>query len=260
MIVRTRKNRNYTTINNTVLEDDRLSWRAKGIAAYLLSKPDDWQINHEHLLQHGTEGRDAVLSAMKELESCGYLVRTKTQGSDGKFSTVVTLLEVPQPSPENPESVNENRVLENRVLENRQSVNQDSLVSTDYQVLITNTDTTYLPAVQGATPTPQQEMFGAICEALGWDYKTLAEKDRVRVAQACGILRKANYTVDDIRRFMVEIWFHDWRWEKKQQHPTLENLRQEIGKLRSLVPSAAPAPQTGLDLFKAYARKNGIEI
>ncbi len=139
MIVRTKKNRNYTTINNTVLEDERLSWRAKGIAAYLLSKPDDWQISHEHLLRSGKEGRDAVLNAMKELEDCGYLVRTKVQGKDGKFSTIVTLLEVPQPTTENQDSVISNRVLENRVLENRQSVNQDSLVSTDYQILKPNT-------------------------------------------------------------------------------------------------------------------------
>lgn len=94
-----------------------------------------------------------------------------------------------------------------------------------------------------ATHTPQQELFGAVCEAVGWDYKTLSEKDKGQVAQACGILAKASYTVDDLRRFMVEVWFHDWRWEKHQQRPTLNQLRQEIGKLRAGIPVDIPPPR-----------------
>lgn len=94
--------------------------------------------------------------------------------------------------------------------------------------------------------TPQQAMYGAICEALGWDYHVIAEREKVRVAQTVKILSKAipAYTVDDIRRFMVEVWFKDWRWEKHRQYPTLEQLRQEIGKTRSVAPSAAPPPTT----------------
>lgn len=97
-------------------------------------------------------------------------------------------------------------------------------------------------APAAATHTPQQELFGAVCEAIGWDYKTLSEKDTGQVAQAVGILKKANYTVDDIRRFMVEVWFKDWRWEKHQQRPTLAQLRQEIGKLRAGIPVDLPPP------------------
>lgn len=99
-----------------------------------------------------------------------------------------------------------------------------------------------LPAAK--PPTPQQEMFEAICEAIGWDYRTLSEKDKGQVAQAMGILRKANYTLDDIRRFMAEVWFRDWRWEKHGQRPTLAQLRQEIGKLRAGIPVELPPAQT----------------
>lgn len=102
-----------------------------------------------------------------------------------------------------------------------------------------------LPAAQDATPktpTPQQELFGAVCEAIGWDYKILSEKDKGQVAQACGILAREKYTVDDIRRFMVDVWFKDWRWEKHGQRPTLGQLRQEIGKLRAGIPVDMPPP------------------
>ncbi len=128
MIIRTRKNRNYTCINNTVLEDERLSWRARGIAAFLLSKPDDWEINHTYLWKHGKEGRDAILVAMKELEDCGYLIRQKKQTQDGKFLTEVTLIEEPNPafqdSVEKPTPENQKSVYQ-------KSVFQDSLVSTE---------------------------------------------------------------------------------------------------------------------------------
>lgn len=90
------------------------------------------------------------------------------------------------------------------------------------------------------TITPQQEMFGAVCEALGWDYTILSKEDQGQVAQFCGILKKNNYTVDDIRRFITEFWFKDWRWEKSQKPPTMKILRQEIGIVRSVMPSAAP--------------------
>lgn len=90
---------------------------------------------------------------------------------------------------------------------------------------------------------PHASLFGAICKAIGWDHRTLTTNDRGQVAQTCGILAKADYTAEDIDRFMVEVWFHDWRWMKKQDRPTLNQLRQEIGKLRASspeIPSASP--------------------
>lgn len=114
-------------------------------------------------------------------------------------------------------------------------------------------------APSAATPTPQQEMFGAVCEAIGWDYKTLSKEDKGQVAQAVGILGKASYVVDDIRRFMVEVWFEDWRWKKEGQHPTLKQLRQEIGKIRSVAKHAAPKKQTGMDAYREMLAEQGLK-
>jgi len=92
-------------------------------------------------------------------------------------------------------------------------------------------------------PTPQQEFFAAICEVIGWDYKTLTKDATGRVAQVIGILKKAEYGSDDVRRFMTEVWFQDFRWTEKNQRPTLNVLRNEIGKLRAAVPMDMPIPR-----------------
>lgn len=89
--------------------------------------------------------------------------------------------------------------------------------------------------------SPQQELFGAVCEAVGWDYRTLTKEDQGQVAQTCGILGKAGYVAGDVATFMQAVWFKDWRWQKNQALPTIKQLRQEIGKIRSAVPAAAPA-------------------
>ncbi len=94
------------------------------------------------------------------------------------------------------------------------------------------------PALQETARTAHQVMFGAICEALGWDSRTITEGDKLRVAQGAKILTRADYAAGDIQRFMVEVWFRDWRWQKYQQRPTLTQLRQEIGKVR-LEPDAS---------------------
>jgi hypothetical protein len=88
---------------------------------------------------------------------------------------------------------------------------------------------------QDKLPTAQQALFGAVCEAIGWDYRTLSKEDTGQIAQLCGVLAKNDYSAADVQRFMSDIWAHDWRAKDKDrpQRPSLKQLRQEIGKLRS---------------------------
>lgn len=80
--------KNYTVINNRTLQDSRLSYRARGVLTTLLSYPDDWTISVAHLeKQSAKEGRDAIKSALKELEAFGYLVRSQNRTDTGKFSS-----------------------------------------------------------------------------------------------------------------------------------------------------------------------------
>lgn len=77
------------------VEDERLSYRALGLLVYVLSKPDHWRANIEHLAQQHTEGREAVRTALNELLELGYAERRRGAGDDGRFEWETWVREEP---------------------------------------------------------------------------------------------------------------------------------------------------------------------
>lgn len=73
--IRVAKTKNYSVINNDFLRRNDLSWKAKGILTYVLTLPDDWNINLKEVMKHATEGKAAFRSGWKELEDAGYVER-----------------------------------------------------------------------------------------------------------------------------------------------------------------------------------------
>ena len=80
-IIRVRHNKDnpYFQLNRHALENPDLSFKAKGLHAYLMSKPDDWRVLEKNLVNSSTEGRDAIRSALKELRKLGYVERVKVK-------------------------------------------------------------------------------------------------------------------------------------------------------------------------------------
>jgi len=76
---------NFTILANEILRDNRLSFRARGILASILSRPDNWRTSADSLANESIEGRGAILTALKELETLGYLERTKYQNELGHW-------------------------------------------------------------------------------------------------------------------------------------------------------------------------------
>lgn len=96
---------NFTILSNDIIADERLSFRARGVLIWLLSKPDDWRTRADSIAaQSSKEGRDAIRSALRELADLGYLVREKIQNELGQWITIQTIYERPvtDPKPENP--------------------------------------------------------------------------------------------------------------------------------------------------------------
>lgn len=81
-IFRSKHRRNYTTFANDLLYNPTLSGKAKWVLMYLLSKPEDWVTRVSDIVNHGTDGRSAILSAIKELKQAGYLRKVRVTCPD----------------------------------------------------------------------------------------------------------------------------------------------------------------------------------
>lgn len=67
----------FTQVLNEVLYDKNLSLKAKGVYAYLFSKPDGWQFHNECMSKDLKESREVVASAINELVSAGYIIKER---------------------------------------------------------------------------------------------------------------------------------------------------------------------------------------
>jgi hypothetical protein len=81
-IFRQKRNKNFTVIPNEMLQDSRLSWKAKGLLTYLLSLPEDWDVYVTHLKTISTDGSDSTVSGMNELMEYKYVWRRPRCGAD----------------------------------------------------------------------------------------------------------------------------------------------------------------------------------
>ena len=127
-----KKTENFTILDNTLFKDESISWKAKGLLAYLLHLPNDWQIYLEDLKNRSTDGIDSTRSAMNELIEKGYIERQELREL-GKFKGYeYTVLEKPisvKPKTEKPISDNPTLIStkENKLL-NVKSTNKTNTV------------------------------------------------------------------------------------------------------------------------------------
>lgn len=96
MIIRVAHRDHYTVIRNNTLRDSRLSFKARGLLAYLLSLPDDTSLDRRRLEGAGPDGAYAIRMALQELAAAGYLRHEKHQDERGLWRTGATLYEVPK--------------------------------------------------------------------------------------------------------------------------------------------------------------------
>jgi len=85
-MIHIQKSSNYTVVSNECIQDSSLSMKAKGLWIYLMSLPNDWNLHQTELVRHFKDGRDAVSSAMKELEEAGYVIKKQITNSLGQYT------------------------------------------------------------------------------------------------------------------------------------------------------------------------------
>lgn len=76
----TRRKTGFTQVYNHFLEDSSLSWKAKGIFIYILSRPKGWKLNIKgDVSKRSTDKERAIYSGIKELVDSGYISRTRNK-------------------------------------------------------------------------------------------------------------------------------------------------------------------------------------
>lgn len=119
----------YLMLLRATAQDETISFEARGLLIYLLSKPDNWTLMVADLMRAGGCGRDRIYRIVKELCDAGYICRTFEKDEQRRVMGVIyEINEFPifknaggemgceEPLPENPDTDNpdtENQTLHN---------------------------------------------------------------------------------------------------------------------------------------------------
>ena len=96
-IFRKVRSEKYTVVPNALIRDTRLSWEARGLLQYLLSRKASWTVRKTDL-ERQSEANDFVVSRiLKELEEGRYIYREKIQNDKGQFEWVTYVFDEPIP-------------------------------------------------------------------------------------------------------------------------------------------------------------------
>ncbi len=84
-IIRAPRRHRFVVMDQRAVEDDRLSWAARGLLCYLLSRPDDWKVLVNDLRKRGNLGRDGIYRLLKELRTLGYARFQRLRDQHGRI-------------------------------------------------------------------------------------------------------------------------------------------------------------------------------
>lgn len=130
--VRTVKNKDYSIVHNGFINNKNLSFKAKGLLLYFLSKPDKWEFYIKEIAKNSKDGVESISSGIKELEDNGYIHKNFKRNKDGKLSGGYdfTVYEEPQPKQEKTETV-KNLSGNLPIRENRPLINTELISNTN---------------------------------------------------------------------------------------------------------------------------------
>lgn len=101
----------YGVAPNHLLNDSRITFKAKWLYTYIQSKPDDWSFSSKRIIKETKDWLDAVQSWLRELEEFWYLKRIKEKDDKWQWEWVYILHESPiQENPVQKSPVQENPV------------------------------------------------------------------------------------------------------------------------------------------------------
>lgn len=192
----------FTQVHNDTVRDDRLSYRARGILVVVLSHHDDWATSSEELARRGTEGRDAIRTALQELEDAGYLVRERRQDERGRWSTQQVIYDRPRTD-------GQPALFAPPTTENQASVLQSSENQASIEDHVEDSGTTYRADDPVATPL-KPKVPGQIVAEKVWEHtQGMANFMAVRQIAARALkvkVRGATPTPEEVAQVMCQAY------------------------------------------------------
>lgn len=87
----------FTTVPNDLIQNGDLTWEARGMLVYLLSKPKDWVVMKKDLEKQSPASDYVVSRILKELEDFRYIRREKTKNEKGQWEWHTWVYDEPIP-------------------------------------------------------------------------------------------------------------------------------------------------------------------
>ena len=164
-IIRAKRDRNFTVIDNCVFADKQLSFAAIGLLCYLLSKPDNWAVSAQHLTTVTEDtakesGINAVHNLLKELREVGFLVMKKQKTGEADYF----VFDVPQTKKPNQEKPNQEKPNQEK---------PDVLINTESKQELNNNNTPLPPSA--ADENCADALVAANATTGGGDLESLAD-------------------------------------------------------------------------------------
>ena len=135
-IIRVPRRERFVVMDQRAVEDDRLSWAARGLLGYLLSRPDDWKVLVNDLRKRGNLGRDGIYRLLRELRTVGYARFLRMRDKHGRIRGGIYIIReiADSPDPDLPDTV----LPETAVPD---TANPGALPTTDLNLIRTTTTT-----------------------------------------------------------------------------------------------------------------------
>ena len=86
IIIKSKQTDPFSRIPNSILENQELSWKEKGLLSYLLSKPVGFNVTTADIEEKSTDGKSSVYSTINRLIELGYARRYRIRDSAGKVA------------------------------------------------------------------------------------------------------------------------------------------------------------------------------
>ncbi len=189
--------KNYTIVPNSILNNNELSIKERGMWATLASLPDNWGFSVKGLKKILPDGTDAISNAIKSLESKGYVTRPAQQRNNGKYSHCDWILDK-EPCKKTPyieKPLTETPSVDNPIVDISSSKIPTQLNTKDI--------------VKKNKENKHQQTVVDILSPYNLNKKTIdaivkaANGDIDKIRRAAEILQKSNKTINNVPGFLI---------------------------------------------------------